>query len=331
MAVLYKPKLQLGGIIRLARKYISRAIRKTPPVANNVSGENLGRFREALNAKRDLGAKWKAWDTEFTNRYENLPQSKSPEAKETFNSLLQRLYTPEGRRRLKNTYDIDDPNFVSKTRILEDRSKIAYSESDPRNTRGIIGLNPTLQEEAIGGAARHELEHRMQQKRRTIIDKVLDKMTFIATPVNLGKKPKWNKSRAIDASKYGTMPTDPQRSLNYFQHKAPNNKKLEKSPFLAEVQEYMRRRYPGFDPYNLEHTSPEMLEMVYKEYKKNSYGYQLRIFDILDPVDKNNFKYMSEGLGHMGAIVPAAIIGNQLIQEDGMDTGSGQVPGGGGA
>lgn len=262
--------------------------------------------------------------------YNNLPPLTDKEALSVLDDLKKRITTPEGKKRLKEL-GIGNKNFSYN---LNNNLKVNADVNAGGYSRGLqIGINPNLPLKSQ--TMRHELEHFIQNqynlvqqdkakkwydrfytsaagnKRRfdalsdnlTNIDKSLNNLELNKTPENVD----WNspvKQSVFTARDFSNSLLNDQHATNYF-HSGSMGR--EKSPMLAEVQQFMMDE--GIIPKDkYVDVTPEMVEDTYRNIVSNNSGNgkYLRLFNIMKPT-KANYELVANNLNKMLSIAPYAV------------------------
>ena len=264
--------------------------------------------------------------------YDNLPPLTDKESLSVLDDLKKRINTPEGKKRLKEL-GIESEDFLNN---LENNIKLSSDVNTQGYSTGFqIGINPNLPLKSQ--TMRHELEHFIQNqynlvqqnkakrwydkfytnaatnKRKfdalndelTTIDKSLANLELNRTPENVDWITKaQNRKKVYDNSDFNRALLDNQEAVNYF-HSGSSGR--EKSPMLAEVQQFMMDQ--GIIPKDKYiNVTPEMVEDTYRNIVSNNSGNgkYLRLFNIMKPT-KANYELIAKNLNKMLSIAPYAI------------------------
>lgn len=279
------------------------------------------------------GVKGMPYDLEALKEYflmneaQKALQYPNPAVLETYENLLARMLTPEGRRRM-DALDLLPFNETSLPSILGGTRK-SFTNVPPivvdNTTYGYATSMPTFDQIALHSAMpktygipksqqvlRHELEHIIrgnrfnQENTTTIIDDMLGYLKLDGKPTPKTMEPGYYSGRAKSTKPKKLMPKEEflgnkQNAIDYFTSGSGGN---ERSAFLAELQEYMMQK--GVIP-KQEYTkiTPSMIKDVEKIYLKEKAKGEgnLRILDIIKK-DDDNYKILAKGLNTMLGLSP---------------------------
>jgi hypothetical protein len=241
-----------------------------------------------------------------------MPDSKSKSGQNMLAEFQQRVKTEEGQRRLKEL-GISNPHIFEGLVIKEMQNELGYFNSN--SGLEFMALHKDIPEEIAAKITRHELEHAVQRAlgRKSIPDPNNPRIPWLAKPANtteiddiLGNltfkgKPSSTFTPRLHSEEPIVFPANhelfpsAQRNLDYFVHGSQGK---ERSAFLAEVQQSLVDDKLIDDVY--QNITPEKVEEAYNLYMKNisSDKYPLRLFDIIEPTQKN-FQDISTGLNKM--------------------------------
>ena len=259
--------------------------------------------------------------------YNNLPE----EIRETYLDLIRRSQTPEGIRRANEYYRQSPPSssgagiIPEYTRHLKDINiKDDYLDSYG-SARNQISINHNLAPEASSKIMRHELEHALQgktsrmdlfmNKEVTSLDKdlkdleLIDMAKLTEEELDATSSFYWNDME----DKFGgtrniikEFEKDPSivfadnaGAISYF------NTGVERSPFLAEVQQHLLDNKLISHAHAVDEITPELIEKVWKQQNKLGDKATLRILKISKPTEKN-FKLLANTLNKM--LTTAAVL-----------------------
>jgi hypothetical protein len=250
-----------------------------------------------------------------------------------------RIQTPEGIQRMKEL-GINNDKQLQKLEILEDPTTYGYYS---KNHNKIV-MNPSSP--LPKKVTRHEIEHGVQNARRaqliknegeliptikrlftdpfgiktkrigvtTEIDDLLSglKLRKKGSPLSdLAGKSELDEDAVVDISLYKSNISDKQHATDYFLEGSVG---MEKSAFLAEVQQYMMDA--GTIPKKgYIKVTPEMVKetMVDAMFDEKGGGKYLRLFNIMK-ADPENYELVAKGLNKMLGIAPLIGLGAAATQ-----------------
>lgn len=267
-----------------------------PAVADELTMGGRGLYKSA----RSIGKK--IFSKPVDKFYQSSGISKGPSVKSESNLLDElklRAKTPEGKKRLK-AQGIS-PKKIEDISIEIRSTSGSFSRTNPVTKRPEITLGTSGPSYLQSGTIRHEVEHFIQKGKTADIDNLLGSLSLktIKNPpkralgetiwdyqARIGVKPKIYSSDA-EQHLYNTG-----ESLDYFKYGARSS---EKSPMLAELQQYMVDRKLIKNVYD--EITPGKVKTVMQQWEKKK-DYPLRILDIIKPTDEN-FNILSKGLNKM--------------------------------
>jgi hypothetical protein len=255
-------------------------------------------------------------------KFFTMPDSKSKSGQNMLAEFQQRIRTPEGQRRL-NALGISNPHIFEGLVIKEMQNELGYFDSN--SGLEYMALHKDIPEEIAAKITRHELEHAVQRAlgRKSIpdpnnpripwlakpagtteIDDILGNLTFKGKPSSTFTPRLHSEEPIVFPANQELFPSA-QRNLDYFVHGSSGK---ERSAFLAEVQQSLVDDKLVDNVY--QNITPEKVKEAYNLYMKNTSSdkYPLRLFEIIEPTEKN-FQDISTGLNKMLGIVPLTGIG----------------------
>ena len=288
------------------------------------------------NLVRNIGKKF------VSAPVKRLPTTANADALRVLEDFKARIQTPEGIRRMKALGIHSDRN-LSSINIVDNVNTHGYY--DPRYNE--IAINPNKTDN-VTRVVRHELEHGSQMAKflesANKLNKDIANLKYLFKPKALkeAKKIAYKETTEIDdnlaalelketpekidwknvkssTEKYPSSNEyllDNKRATNYFNS---GSRGKEKSPFLAEVQQYMMDTgiIPSRDYVNI---TPKMVEQTMKKaaLDKDNGGMYLRFFNIMKD---SNFNYdlaaneLNKMLGITGAVGTAGLASQNIEQK----------------
>ncbi len=288
------------------------------------------------NLVRNIGKKF------VSAPVKRLPTTANADALRVLEDFKARIQTPEGIRRMKALGIHSDRN-LSSINIVDNVNTHGYY--DPRYNE--IAINPNKTDN-VTRVVRHELEHGSQMAKflesANKLNKDVANLKYLFKPKALkeAKKIAYKETTEIDdnlaalelketpekidwknvkssTEKYPSSNEyllDNKRATNYFNS---GSRGKEKSPFLAEVQQYMIDTgiIPSRDYVNI---TPKMVEQTMKKaaLDKDNGGMYLRFFNIMKD---SNFNYdlaaneLNKMLGITGAVGTAGLASQNIEQK----------------
>lgn len=275
-------------------------------------------------------------------RFANLPKSQNKEILSVYDDFIKRINSDEGKKRMKSL-GIKKDELLKNIKFIEDPTDYGYYRPD-KNT---VAIHPDLDLKST--TTRHEIEHAVENavskntennsfteqlknmftdptgskwNRRkeglTEIDDLISNLELKKTP-NLNRAWKENNvsNKNIDVSNYKEALKNKQNATDYF---AIGSEGREKSPFLAEVQQYMMdNKIIPKDKYV--EITPEMVKNTFIEaqFDEDKGGKFLRLFNIMKANDKN-YQLISKGLNKMLGVSGAGILSKKIISDKTIET-----------
>ena len=335
-------KKYFEGIINSVRKQDGMATKKQYDMLQRL---RTGDFNYGKRGAVDSGPDDIDWLQEEI-RFSTLPELNNPQASEVLDNFMTRINTPEGKRRLKEL-GITEKYVFDKLKIVGDENTLGHYWLNK------IGLHPDLPE--FKNVTRHEIEHAVQdaynrsrlneafkfkwtdllgktkkserlseasKKITTDIDESLKGLELRRTPQEVD----WNAIKTNDPKKDPSQLfnyiSDKQRATNYF---ASGSGGKEKSPFLAEVQQYMMDQ--GILPKtSYAEVTPEMVKNTFTDalFDETGGGKYLRLFQIMKPTEAN-YKLIADNLNKMLGVAPVIGLGTVGALQKEKDGGVSQV------
>ncbi len=164
----------------------------------------------------------------------------------------------------------------------------------------LIGSNYTPLDARITG--RHEIAHYFQGSGKSHLDKELEKLT-LNSENELGLhhvyKKEGNLPESYAKNHFLSEPNYMTNARNYWN---TGSKGAEKTAFMEEARGMMLE--DGTIKHIYDDITPEMIEKHYYDYMKGNTNYPLRIYDILDNTNPENFKIMSSVFNRLPGLAP---------------------------
>lgn len=275
-------------------------------------------------------------------RIANLPKTQNEEVLSVYDNFIKRINSDEGKRRMKSL-GITKDDLLKNIKLIEDPTDYGYY----RPSKNTVAIHPDLDLKST--TTRHELEHGVQNavekntenipfkeqlksmftdpfatkwRRRkeglTEIDDIMSNLELKKTPdINRVWKKNNNSNKPINESNYKELLKNKQNATDYF---ATGSDGAEKSPFLAEVQQYMMdNNIIPKDKYV--EITPEMVKNTFidAQFDEDKGGKFLRLFNIMKANDKN-YKLISKGLNKMLGVSGAGILTKKLLSDKTIET-----------